>query len=56
MMKSLLIGLVLERVLDLILDVLEELADRTSTTVDDKVVKDVRKYKNDILSGVRRRL
>ena len=55
-MKSFLIGLVLETVLDLVIDVLEELADRSSTTVDDKLVKDLRKYKNDILNGVRRRL
>lgn len=55
-MKAFIIGLVLEKVIDIIIDVLEELADRTSTTVDDKMVKDIKKYKNDIMNGVKRRL
>lgn len=55
-MKAFLITLVLDRVVDLIIDVLDELADRTSTTVDDRMVKDIRKYKNDIINGVKRRL
>jgi hypothetical protein len=55
-MKSIIIMFVLEKVFDLFADTLEELADRTSTTVDDKMVKDFRKYKNDLMNGARRRI
>lgn len=55
-MKAFLISLVLPKVIDLLIDVLEELADRTSTEIDDKMVEEIKKHKDQIMSGIKRRV